>query len=364
MRRFTYIGVIFLKVCVYAIAKNEEKFAKRWVKSMKEADEIYVLDTGSTDNTIKILKENGVKVYSKIIDPFRFDVARNESLNLVPTDVDICVSTDLDEVFDVGWRKNMEESWEKDTTRLKYRYVWNYNEDGTEGTVFYIEKAHKRDNYIWKNPVHEILVTDKEKITLAKNVRLNHYADKNKPRTQYLSLLELAVKEDPDNDRNMHYLGREYMFYKQYDNAIATLKNHLNLKSATWHDERCASMRYIAKCYQALGNITSAYKYYLMAIGEAPYLREPWLDMALFEYYRENYIGTIYFVEYALNITERTNTYITEPNAWNSVPYDILSIAYYKIGNIEKAIENVKNAIKLSDDNRLKENLKIFEKDY
>ena len=41
------------KVYVYAISKNEEKFVSRWVKSMKEADEIYVLDTGSTDNTRK-----------------------------------------------------------------------------------------------------------------------------------------------------------------------------------------------------------------------------------------------------------------------------------------------------------------------
>ena len=46
------------KVSVYAICKNEEKFVSRWVESMKEADEIYVLDTGSTDNTIKKLGVN------------------------------------------------------------------------------------------------------------------------------------------------------------------------------------------------------------------------------------------------------------------------------------------------------------------
>ncbi len=350
-----------MKVCVYAIAKNEEIFAKRWAQNMKEADEIYVLDTGSTDNTVKILEENGVKVFSKIITPWRFDSARNEALMLVPQNADICVSTDLDEVFNVGWRKNMEESWSKETTRLRYRYVWNFNDDGSEGAVFYIDKAHARNGYKWKNPVHEVLVGENEKIFLAKNVQLNHYADKNKPRTQYLPLLELAVKEDPENDRNMHYLGREYMFYKMYDKAIETLKKHLKLETAKWNDERCASMRYIAKCYQALNDYTSAYKYYLMAIGEAPYLREPWLDVAIFEYYRQNYIGCIYFIEYALNIKERTDTYITESNSWNSTPYDILSIAYYKIGNIEKAIENVKKAINLSDDNRLKENLKLYE---
>ena len=41
-----------MKIVVYTIAKNEEKFVERWYKSMKEADELYVLDTGSTDKTV------------------------------------------------------------------------------------------------------------------------------------------------------------------------------------------------------------------------------------------------------------------------------------------------------------------------
>ena len=37
------------RIYVYAICKNEEKFAERWVRSMQEADGICVLGTGSTD---------------------------------------------------------------------------------------------------------------------------------------------------------------------------------------------------------------------------------------------------------------------------------------------------------------------------
>ena len=107
-----------LKINVYAIAKNEEQFVKRWVNSMKEADNIYVLDTGSTDNTVKELKELGVNVVQEIITPWRFDVARNKSLELLPDDTDICVCTDLDEVLLPGWRKKLEESWQENTTRL------------------------------------------------------------------------------------------------------------------------------------------------------------------------------------------------------------------------------------------------------
>ena len=64
-----------MKICVYAIAKNEEKFVKRWMDSMNEADFVVVLDTGSTDNTAKILKEYGAIVKTEIISPWRFDVA-------------------------------------------------------------------------------------------------------------------------------------------------------------------------------------------------------------------------------------------------------------------------------------------------
>ena len=78
-----------MKVTVYAIAKNEERFARRWAQSMAEADEIVVLDTGSDDNTAAVLAECGVKVTVRQIVPWRFDVARNESLKLVPADTDI-----------------------------------------------------------------------------------------------------------------------------------------------------------------------------------------------------------------------------------------------------------------------------------
>lgn len=110
------------KVCVYAISKNEEKFAKKWYESMSEADDVYVLDTGSKDNTVNILKQLGATVVVKEITPWRFDNARNESLKLVPHDADICVCTDLDEVFLPGWRKELESVWNDQCTRIGYNY--------------------------------------------------------------------------------------------------------------------------------------------------------------------------------------------------------------------------------------------------
>ena len=125
-----------MKICVYAICKNESCFAQRWYRSMAEADGIFVLDTGSEDGTAELLRELGAQVTVEEIIPWRFDVARNRSLELVPEDCDICVCTDLDEVFEPGWRTLLEQAWTAGTTQAAYRYTWNFNSDGTEGYVF------------------------------------------------------------------------------------------------------------------------------------------------------------------------------------------------------------------------------------
>ena len=145
------------KVCVYAICKNESQFVQRWTQSMSEADLIVVLDTGSTDDTVEQLRRAGVRVTVEEIVPWRFDTARNRSLELVPEDVDICVCTDLEEVFHPGWRERLEQGWRDGMGQASYRYTWSFEPDGSEGCVFWAEKIHARHGYRWLHPVHEVL---------------------------------------------------------------------------------------------------------------------------------------------------------------------------------------------------------------
>lgn len=353
-----------MKVCVYAIAKNESKFVKRWMDSMKEADYVAVLDTGSDDDTVELLRQEGAIVRRSIVNPWRFDIARNLSMELIPPDTDICVCTDLDEVFEPNWRKKLESAWQPDTSSARYRYTWNFNSDGSEGTVFMIEKTHKYGDFKWVNPVHEVLKyygdTPRKSVTV-QGMQLNHFADDSKPRSQYLPLLELAVSEDPSNDRNMHYLGREYMFYGEWHKCIDTLLRHLELPAATWADERCASMRFIAKSYEQLGNTNEAKRWFHKAIAEAPHMREPYVDFATLLYRLSDWYGVLACVEDALKIKERPVSYICEADAWGSRPYDLASIAYYHIGKYDEALKSCKKALNYSPDNqRIAQNLEYF----
>jgi len=353
-----------MKICVYAICKNEEKFVDRWVDSMQEADAIYVLDTGSSDNTVEKLKNRNVIVETKIIKPWRFDVARNLSLELVPEDYDICVCTDLDEIFVPGWRKQLEKIWNKNIDRIQYNYNWSLDENNNPLVNFYIEKIHTRKNYIWTHPVHEVLTflgTNEKKIT-TDSITVNHYPDNQKSRSSYLPLLELSVEEDPTDDRNMHYLGREYMYYGKYNEAIDTLIKHLNLPKATWKDERCASMRFIARSYVGLKRYDEAKMWLEKAIIEAPYLRDPLIEKAILSYILNDWSDVIKNCELALKITNKYKSYINEQFSWDNTVYDLLSIAYYHTNNLELSLTNIGKALKMNpNDKRLIENKQLIE---
>ena len=353
-----------MKIIVYAICKNESKFVNRWMDSMTEADAVVVLDTGSSDDTVEKLRRRGATVEQAEILPWRFDTARNRSLALVPDDADICVCTDLDEVFHPGWRALLETAWQAGTTRAAYRYTWNFLPDGSEGHVFYVDKIHARHGYRWVHPVHEVLTPDtalQERRVVVAGMQLDHHADPSKSRGQYLPLLELSVREDPDDDRNTHYLGREYFYYRRWDDCIRTLKKHLAMPNALWADERAASMRYIASSYSHKGQPDEAVRWYLRAAAEAPHLREPLTDLALELYYQKDWHGVLFAAGRALRITKRPRTYICKADAWGSLPWDLMAVAYYNIGRNTLALEYALQALELDPGNeRLQNNVRLL----
>ena len=349
------------KVVVYAISKNESKFVNRWYESMKEADKIYVLDTGSTDDTVIKLKNLGVHVTQKEINPWRFDVARNESLEMVPKDTDICICTDLDEVFESGWREKLENSWQDNTNRLRYLYNWSLDEFNNPKVSFLYEKIHDRNHYKWIHPVHEILECnlESENIVINDTIVLNHYPDKEKSRSSYLPLLELSIIENPDNDRNMHYLGREYMYYGYYDKAIDMLKKHIELPNA-WDLEKAASCRFISRCLINLNKFDEVEYYLDKAISLSIHNREGYVEKALFKFNNKDYFDVIYNCLIAKTIPNN-HLYMNEVFCYDETIDDLLSLSFYYLGFKDEALFYADKALDINSNNeRIKKNKEIF----
>ncbi len=353
------------KVCVYAICKNEEQFVDRWMDSMNEADVVVVTDTGSADKTVEKLRGRGALVYKEAVSPWRFDVARNLSLAHVPDDTDIAVCTDLDEVFHPGWRKLLEKAWTSDTTMGNYIYNWSLDSDGTPKIQFTYFKIHTKAEYKWVCPVHEYLehVGPKpEKKVFIDGLILDHFPDDRKSRSSYLPLLEMAVKEDPENDRMTYYLGREYLYMERWQDCIKILTHYLEMPSAWWNEERGASMRWIAASFFRLGNTADAYRWYYRAIAEVPYMRDPYVEFARVAYVLEDFPALFYLTNEALKIKEKSATYVNMGYAWDSTPYDLAAVACYQLGMYDEALLHAKSALALApQDERLQNNLKLIE---
>lgn len=353
------------KICVYAICKNEESFVDRWMDAVSEADMVVVSDTGSTDGTVERLRARGAMVYVDIIRPWRFDAARNAAMDHIPEDADICVSNDLDEVFRPGWREKLENAWQPCHTRARYLFTWEQGGEGRLEKQFTMEKIHRRKGFRWVHPVHEILQysgPDPDSAVWVEGMVLDHFPDNSKPRAQYLPLLELSAKENPDDDRVAFWLGREYMYYQQYDSCIETLNRYLKMPSAVWNEERCAALRFISSCYQAKGDTVSARLLLFKAIAECPAVREPYLQTARLGYQTGDWPLVFYMVHEALQITVKSGSYLFEPEAWGYALHDLGAIACFRLGLYRQSREYARQACELQpDDARLKRNLELIE---
>lgn len=347
------------KICVYAICKNEEKFIDNWMQSVSEADLVVVTDTGSSDNSVGKLRERGAQVHMLKIDPFRFDVSRNYCMGFIPDDIDICISLDLDEIIQPGWREAIEKAWQPDSKLGRYLFNWKIGADGVAQVQYYYDRIHARHGFEWIYPTHEILHYTGDgvmKETFIPGLTVNHYPDTKKNRSFNLPLLKLAV-EECKSARNMHYLGREYMYAQEWENCIQTLKEQLMQSDSVWNEERSASMRFIARSYGMLGNNDERKHWLYKAIAQAPHLREPYVEFAQLGYECENWECTHFFALEALAIKNKSFGYANEIFAWNYEPYDLAAISAYKLGNKKEAERYSLMALQLDPQNeRLKNN--------
>ena len=231
-----------VKLAVYTIMKNEsynvEGFAKSLWDNGKPCDYVCVLDTGSEDNSPELLKkalkgvgftDEQIVVKSKKYKKFRFDEARNDSLDIVPKDADICLSIDLDERMCEDYvsiiKTKMTEA--PDIGLLSYKYAWEVDKQTNQPIKqFDYCKCHLRNGIKWMYPIHEHLDYNQEYMSKYKvntyydKTLVYHYPNLEKGRIDYLSLLLDRYADDNTDLNAVYYIAREYGFRKNWAEAL------------------------------------------------------------------------------------------------------------------------------------------------
>ena len=345
-----------MKVAVYTICKNEEKFVERWYASSVDADYHILTDTGSTDNTVKIARSLGITVNEILLKPFRFDDARNASLISIPADADYCIALDVDEVLAPGWREALQVAYDKGIDRPTYRRIEAFNDDGSPLTEFNGFKVHRRFGIRWHYPIHEVLdwySTDEEKSEFIEGFEIHHHQNKETSRAQYLPLLEMAVKEKPDA-RNLYYLGRELSYYKEYKRSTEILKQYL--EKSIFPQERSSACRILG-----ITDPSNAEEWFTKATEEWE-SRESFLALANYYYLRKDWDECHLVAKTALTFDKKPMEFLVEAWAWGHMAEDLVAVSAWQLGDYETALKHGLKALALAPDNeRLQSNVKFYE---
>lgn len=347
-----------MKIAVYTIALNEEKFVERWYNSAKNADYLLIADTGSTDKTKRIAKKLGIKVVDISVKPWRFDDARNAALALLPDDIDICISLDMDEILVEGWREHLEKTT---GTLITYKYVHDWRDIETQmhpRTSFITHKIHARHGYRWNFIVHELPIADRNENEVVEfcDLEIHHKPDVYKDRSSYIKLVSDTLKENPNSDRYQLYYAKSLFETGNFEKANIEYKKYveMDLDETVLYDK--------AQSYIVLAFLNkNKTEYYLkQSIKTSPERREGYVSLAMYYFKREKWRRCEKLCKKALSIKELAYDHNYGEYAWGKLPDNML-YACRKNKKLFKWTKSYKNQkVDLNIESLIVQNFKIF----
>ncbi|MGJ0906021.1 glycosyltransferase [Clostridium botulinum] len=220
------------------IVKNEEETLLKCLDSAKNiAQEIIIIDTGSTDRTKEIALNFTDKVYD-FTWCNDFSKARNFSISKASNDWILVL--DADEVvtdFDI---RDIESFCSQDNKNVVGRLKRINEYEDEQGIKRYIERVNRvlnKNFFTYEGIIHEQIVSTNKKKYVTKNINLivDHigYSKEVLNRTnkiqRNIELLKKALKKD-FKDPYLHYqLGKSYFMGKDYANAYISFKKAIYL---------------------------------------------------------------------------------------------------------------------------------------
>lgn len=283
-----------ISVCM--IVKNEEKNLPIILENVKLfADEIVVVDTGSSDDTKKIAEKYTNKIYDfEWCDDFA--KARNYSFSKASCDYMMWLDAD-DFILPESIEKINKMKKKNKLTADVYmcKYIASFDENFNPLFSYYRERILKRDkNFVWHDPVHEVIIP-RGKIEYL-DISIYHNK-KDKPASDrnlkiYQKLVNQNVVLTP---RQRFYYARELMYNDFLDEAIKQFSNFIIDKNG-WIENKIEACLNLARCYAAKNEnehaLTSLFGSFAMAqprgeilceIGNI-FLRMDKIDDAIFWY--------------------------------------------------------------------------------
>lgn len=228
-----------IKLSVAMIMKDEEKHIGRCLESVKDiADEIIIVDTGSTDKSIEIAESFGAKIY---YHPWEndFSLHRNQSIEYATGDWLLVI--DADEELS-GDKQGLKKTLAR--LNIEYNGVSIRLKDVCQesGTQFNSSRIFRNGKIKYRRAVHNMPIYEgagKFGAVLFDGVTIIHHGshyqiskeESEKKFNRTKTLLLKSLKDDPKDYELLFYLMQLYGTIEDYDKAIIYGEGYLAKKN-------------------------------------------------------------------------------------------------------------------------------------
>ena len=207
--------MITISVCM--IVKDEEMVLERALKSVERiADEIIIVDTGSTDRTKKIALKYTDKVYDFV---WCDDFAKARNYSFSKATMDYCMWLDADDIISDSDQEgliNLKKTLSKDTSVVMMKYNAEFDQNNKPTFTYYRERLLRRkDNFYWEGFIHEV-ISPRGKV-LYSDLAITHSKVKNSDVNRNLRIFREKLNEGVMfSPREIFYYARELFYHQLY----------------------------------------------------------------------------------------------------------------------------------------------------
>ena len=246
------------------IVKNEEACLGKCLESLRDLDEIVILDTGSTDNTRDVAAQFPCKYIEGVYTwNDSFEEARGMAAKYSTSDWTLII--DADEFLVEGSAAVIKQTIQETPVRVFDIIAESIRTHGKHQQPRLYVRA---PDVFWKGKIHNYLSIRGEKILEGVTIMYGYSPAHNNDPDRALRILTAELQRDPNKRREKLYLAREYMYRKNWDEALKWYA--LFLQTANWAPEIAEAHYNVALCYKQMGQWQKARDACIKAIGINP----------------------------------------------------------------------------------------------
>lgn len=244
--------MITISLCM--IVKNEEQSIARCLNSVKGlADEIVIVDTGSTDKTKQICRQYTDRIFDfEWVDDFsaarNFAFAQATQDYIFWLDADDVLSEDDQEKF-----RKLKETLSPDVDAVSMEYHLSFDAEGKPNFSLRRYRLVKRSaSFRWVGAVHEYLEVSGK--LYHSDVAVQHRPTSSTDPHRNIRIYERMLAEGRTfSPRDLYYYANELKDHARYEEAIEYYEKFFATEQG-WVEDLIAACNKLAECYKQLNN--------------------------------------------------------------------------------------------------------------